>query len=61
MERYYFSLVCTFRNVINFFEVKVDVQKGTLKAGENIDIRCASFVQFTLFHPNVMCFRVRLL
>ena len=29
-ERHYFSLVCTSRKVIDFFEVNVDVQKGPL-------------------------------
>ena len=33
-DRYYFSLVCTFRKAINFFEVKVDVQKGSLRFRE---------------------------
>jgi hypothetical protein len=46
-ERYYSSLVCTFREAINFFEVKVDVKKGLLRSRENIGNRCVSFIEFT--------------
>jgi hypothetical protein len=31
------SLVCTFKKVINFFEVHVNSQKGVLRFKENID------------------------
>ena len=31
-ERYYFSLVCTFRKTMKNFEVKVNVQKGALRS-----------------------------
>ena len=33
-ERVCFSLMCTFKKVIDFFEVKVDVQKGSLRFRE---------------------------
>ena len=33
-ERYCFSLVCTFKEAIKNFGVKVDVQKGALRFGE---------------------------
>jgi hypothetical protein len=37
-ERYCFSLVCTSRKFVDFFEVKVDVQKGALRfRGKNDD------------------------
>ena len=46
-ERYSFSLVCTSKNSIKFYEVKVDVQKGALSFREKIDNRHVSFIHFT--------------
>ena len=49
MERYCFPVVCTLNNeAINKFEVKVDVQKGTLK----INDRCVGFIEFTFPYIN---------
>ena len=45
-ERYYFSLVYISKKVVNFFEVKVDVQKGPLGFREFFYNNCASFIQF---------------
>ena len=36
-----------FENVIKGFEVKVDVQNGSLRFKEKFDIICVSFIQFT--------------
>jgi hypothetical protein len=47
-ERHLFSLVCTFRNAINKFEVKINVPNGALRFREFFTIyECASFIQFT--------------
>ena len=43
-ERYYFSLVCTFKNAIKNSEVKIDVQKGASRIRENIDNRWTTFI-----------------
>ena len=37
-ERCYFSLVCTYTKAIKNYEVKIDVQKETLKHGEKLTI-----------------------
>ena len=46
-ERYYFSLVCTFEMVVNFFQVKVDVQKKVLRYTRKVDNICVNFIQST--------------
>jgi hypothetical protein len=46
--RYYLSLVCTFENAIEKFEVKVAIQKGPLRFRETNDNRCVSFIQFKI-------------
>ena len=45
-ERYYFSLVCTFKMRYLDFEVIVGVQKEALRFRVSIDNRCASSIQF---------------
>ena len=49
-ERYYFSLVCTFKKAIKNVEVKVDVQKGPLGFRRKAENTFVSFIQFT-FQP----------
>ena len=46
-ERYYFSIVCTFKKAIKYSEVKVDVQEWALSFRKKND-RCVSFVQLTI-------------
>ena len=53
-ERYYFSLVCTFKKVAKNVEGKVDVRKGGLGFKESIDNRCATPTQFTFSSIVVM-------
>ena len=36
-------------------------EKGPQGLEKKFDNRCASFIQFTLVHPNDVCFRVMLL
>jgi hypothetical protein len=37
-ERYYFSIVCTFKKAIDIFEVKIDAQKGALRLEKKMTI-----------------------
>ena len=46
-ERYCFSLVCTFKNIVKHFEVEVKSQKGVLRFRGKFDIKCANFIRFT--------------
>ena len=58
MERYYFSLVCTSRKVIDFFEVKIDIQKGAPKFRQKLTIDV--FVSSdSCFYP-ISCVVIRL-
>jgi hypothetical protein len=38
-ESYYFCLVCTFRKIDKNYEIKVDVEKGSLKFKDKFDIK----------------------
>ena len=38
---------CAFKKIINFFEVKVDVQKGALRIRGKVDSAFVDFIQFT--------------
>ena len=53
--RYYFSLVCAFKEPIKKVEVKVDVQKGALGFRGKFDRRCASSIYFTSLSNVVIC------
>jgi hypothetical protein len=46
-ERYSFSLVCTFQKAIENVEVKINVQKMSLRVRGKFGNRCASSIQFT--------------
>ena len=41
-ERYCFTLVCTFNKAFKNIKLMVDVQKGAIRVGNNIDNRCAT-------------------
>ena len=60
-ERDYFSMLCTFIKVIDFFQVKVDIQKKALRFTnkKKIDTIFVSFIQFAfLIHH---CHKVKVL
>ena len=45
----------TFKKAIDFFEVKVEVQKGALRSREIIDSKCVSFIPFLFSSIFVLC------
>ena len=48
---------CIFEKTIKSFKMKVDVQKGPLKFRGKLTIHVLDSIQFTLVHPNDVCFR----
>ena len=53
-RRYCFCLVCTSRKAINFFEVKVHVQKGAPEVHGNFGNKFVGFIQFTFSFISVI-------